>query len=167
MDADGNNIPIVSNSYENGKGVIKLEKDCYQIGNNTFCDCTGLTNISIPKTITSIMNYAFSGCTLLVEITIPEAVTTIGSYVFSGCTSLTEITIPEAISIIGSSAFKHCSKLSKITFLSTKPEIITLGSGIFSGIASDAIAYVPSGLENKYKRKFSSELYINDFLPIS
>ena len=36
LDADQNNIPIVSNTYEAGKGVIKLEKNCCQLGSHVF-----------------------------------------------------------------------------------------------------------------------------------
>ena len=31
IDARGNNIPIISNTYENDKGVIKLQKECKKI----------------------------------------------------------------------------------------------------------------------------------------
>ena len=38
------------------------------IGNYAFRDCTGLTSITIPGSVTSIGNYAFGRCTNLTEI---------------------------------------------------------------------------------------------------
>lgn len=48
-----------------------------------FGDCTNLTNIEIPNSVTSIGNLAFSGCTGLTEINIPDSVTEIGDYAFA------------------------------------------------------------------------------------
>ena len=64
------------------------------IDNNAFLDCTGLTDIIIPNSVTSIGNSAFSGCTGLTNIVIPDSVTSIGSNAFIGCDSLTSITLP-------------------------------------------------------------------------
>ena len=44
--------------------------------------------------MTTIEYYAFSNCTGLTRLTIPESVTTIGNSAFYGCTSLEEITLP-------------------------------------------------------------------------
>lgn len=56
-----------------------------------FEDCSGLTSIMIPSSVTSIGHSAFSGCSGLISITIPESVTSIDSYAFDGCSSLTSI----------------------------------------------------------------------------
>ena len=62
------------------------------IGDHTFEDCTGLTSITIPDSVTSIGFEAFRGCTGLTSITIPERITLIGSCTFYNCSSLTEVT---------------------------------------------------------------------------
>ena len=61
------------------------------IGERAFYNCTGLTSITIPDSITSIENYAFYGCSGLTSITIPESVTSIGIWAFAYCTGLTKI----------------------------------------------------------------------------
>jgi len=57
-----------------------------------FQNCTGLTNVKIPNTVTNIGGHTFQGCTNLTSITIPESVTFIGDYTFYGCTRLTMVT---------------------------------------------------------------------------
>ena len=58
-----------------------------------FSDCTGLTSINIPNSVTSIEYGAFTGCVGLTSITIGNNVASIGSEAFSGCTGLTSITV--------------------------------------------------------------------------
>ena len=65
------------------------------IGNGSFKDCIGLTNIEIPSSVTSIGASSFSNCIGLISIEIPSTVTSIVSNVFSGCASLTSIKVDE------------------------------------------------------------------------
>ena len=113
LDIDGNNIPIVSNTYENGKGIIKLQKDCYQIGDNAFTQCFELSNIDIPNLVTYIGKGVFSSCTSLNDITIPNSVSSIDNGAFS-YSSLTGITIPDSVTFIGSNAFSYCTSLIEV-----------------------------------------------------
>lgn len=54
-----------------------------------ICDSSGLTNITIPESVTSIGGSAFRDCTGLTRITIPKSVTSIGGSAFRGCSGLT------------------------------------------------------------------------------
>ncbi len=58
------------------------------IGDYAFWDCTGLTSVTIPSSVTSIGNGAFEGCTGLTSVTIPSSVTSIGIHSFSGISGL-------------------------------------------------------------------------------
>ena len=71
------------------------------IGSGAFQDCSFITELTLPATVTTIEGNAFSGCTGITTVTIPEGVTSIGAGAFSGCTSLTSLvinsTVPPAI----------------------------------------------------------------------
>ena len=54
------------------------------IGDSAFCQCRGLTSVTIGNSVTSIGNYVFGYCSGLTSITIPNSVTAIGS-AFWGC----------------------------------------------------------------------------------
>ena len=64
-----------------------------EIGEKAFENCTEVTQINIPSTITKINNSVFSGCSKLTTITIPYAVSEIGDSCFLGCKSLTSIKV--------------------------------------------------------------------------
>ena len=92
---------IVSNTYNNGQGVIIFDAPVTSIGNDAFSDCTSLTSVTIPDSVTSIGNYAFYECSSLTSVTIPNSVISIGNYAFRSCTSLTSVTIPDSVTSIG------------------------------------------------------------------
>ncbi len=67
------------------------EVTAYEIYQYAFYNCSGLTSVTIPKSVTSIGNYAFYNCTGLTSVTIGNGVTSIGYRAFYNCTGLTEI----------------------------------------------------------------------------
>ena len=104
--------------------------DCpvISIHNSAFLDCVGLTNITIPNSVTNIGFAAFSGCSGLTSVTIPDSVTSIDDYAFSGCRDLTSVTIPDSVTSIGDGVFYDCSGLTSVTI----PDSVTsIGYGAF------------------------------------
>ncbi len=103
------------------------------IGSYAFSDCTGLTSITIPNSVTSIGERAFDGCDGLTSpiynthcfaympcsykgaYIIPEGIKQIAGGAFKGCSGLTSITIPNSVTSIGGYAFYECSSLTSIT----------------------------------------------------
>ena len=85
------------------------------ISDYTFCECTGLTSVTIPNTVTSIGTQAFSGCSGLTTMTIPNSVTELGAYIFLDCTGLTSVNLSSSMTVIDTGLFYHCSNLTSIT----------------------------------------------------
>ena len=84
-----------------------------------FYNCSSLTSVTIPETVTWVENYAFYGCSGLTTVTIPDKVGGIGDSAFENCTGLTNITIGSGIRTIGKGAFKNCSNLAGAIFKKT------------------------------------------------
>ena len=85
------------------------------IGENSFSNCTALTSVTIPNSVTSIDGFAFSRCSSLTSIAISNGVTSLGDGAFYGCIGLTSITIPNGVTYIGDAAFWDCVGLTSIT----------------------------------------------------
>ncbi len=61
------------------------------IGYQAFKNCTNLTGVTLPNSLTMLLNEAFRGCTKLTTIVIPSGVTAIYNNVFQDCSGLTSI----------------------------------------------------------------------------
>ena len=150
FEANFGGAEILSNTYEDGKGVIKFSAPVTTIGWYAFANCRSLTSVTIPDSVTEIGDSAFAVCSSLTSVTIPDSVTTIENFAFGRCSSLTafygkfasadnrclivdgvltsfapagltEYTIPDSVTTIGESAFGHCSSLTSVTI----PENVT------------------------------------------
>ena len=132
---------IVSNVYEDGKGIITFDGDVTEIGYRAFCDKRYLASITIPDSVTSIGDYAFAGFSWsneLTSITIPNSVTYMGEGVFYNCAKLENVQLSKKLTSLDSYLFEHCYKLSNVTI----PDSVTSLSKfafIRSGITSITI----------------------------
>ena len=135
---------IVSNVYENGKGIITFDDDITSIGNNAFCYRGSLKTITIPNSATVIGNYAFRDCISLINVIIPRNVVTIGNNSFYGCSSLSNIEIPDNVKAIGEYAFSDCSSLTNVTI----PNGITaIEQNTFADCTSLLSIQIPNSVE--------------------
>jgi hypothetical protein len=91
---------------------VTILRGVTSIGDSAFYDCTSLTNVSIPNSVTNIDLYAFAYCSLT-GIAIPNSVTSIGDAAFEYCFGLTSVTIPNSVTSIGNVAFYGCPNLTK------------------------------------------------------
>ena len=137
------------------------------IGDYAFYECSSLTSINIPNSVTSIGPGAFYICSALTSIKIPNSVTSIGSSAFSGCSSLTSINIPSSVTSIGDNAFSNCDAL-KVALI--QPDRIEFGGGEFGGgvFGSNTNVYAVSdnNLEIHLLSYYNSNEYpyVNDYI---
>ena len=78
---------------------------------------------SVTVTGGNILYGAFYNCSMLTSIVIPDSVTSIGDSAFHNCDGLTSISIPDSVTSIGSDAFRGCSGLTSVTITSSVPRI--------------------------------------------
>lgn len=128
----------VYNNAENLDGNMIYISNCLVYVKPTLTSCTikngtriiadyafynsGITNITIPKSVTAIGREAFSGCDRLTDVSIPGSVESIGIYAFRGCDKLRKLTIYKGIANIMASAFSGCDKLSEVFFTGSQSD---------------------------------------------
>ena len=157
---------ILYGAFYNCTGLtsVTIPDSVTSIGSDAFRGCTGLSSITIPDIVTSIGDSAFSGCSGLTSVTIGNSVTNIGSSAFSGCRGLASIIIPDSVTSIGSRAFSYCTGLTSITI----PDSVTsIGSRAFDGCSGLTSITIPAGVTSIGDSAFSScgklqYIYITD-----
>jgi hypothetical protein len=89
--------------------------DVRGIGTSAFKNCTGLTSVVIPNSVTTIGYTSFESCTALTSLNLGEGVMRIDQYAFNSCTALKTLIIPNSVVTIRYSAFQSCTSLITLT----------------------------------------------------
>jgi len=79
---------------------ITIPKSVTTIPSDAFAQCTGLKTIVFSEGLTKIAGGAFSRCSDLISVALPSTITAIGVNAFSGCSALTTVTIPDSVETI-------------------------------------------------------------------
>ena len=151
---------------------IVLKEGTVSVTGSAFKDCSGLTFVTIPNSVTSIGNSAFSGCSGLTSVTIPNSVTSIGRNAFYGCGNLITVTInsnsfisknfsydsslevvfgwqvkeyilDEGVTSIGDYAFYGCSGLTSVTIPNS---VTSIGESAFRDCSSLTSVTIPNSV---------------------
>lgn len=113
-------IPAYINSFPVKAVGVDAFKDQTTIRNVIVCNgieilsgfngCNSITNIVIPKTVTTLDSYCFANCGFE-SFEIPNSVTIVEDHVFDGCSKLTKMTIPNSLTYISYATFIRCNSL--------------------------------------------------------
>lgn len=90
-------------------------KQVSTIGEDAFCWCVSLKNITVPEGVTDLHGAVFSYCRNLEQVTLPSGLLSVGERCFYSCTSLQSVNLPDGLQKIGEYAFCHCTALPSLT----------------------------------------------------
>ncbi|MDD3123151.1 MAG: leucine-rich repeat protein, partial [Candidatus Izemoplasmatales bacterium] len=95
--------------------------DGSEIPFGAFYNCSGVTSITLPSSVTKIGDSAFSDCSGITSITLPTGLTSLGSSAFFGCSGLSRVFIPQSVTTIGDNAFNGCINITIYVKVNSKP----------------------------------------------
>lgn len=92
--------------YDSGITSVKFPASLEEIGVFAFGDLTKMKSADLSNTkLDTIQPYAFSNCSELSEILLPDTLTVISGGAFAGCKALKEMTLPDSLLSIEQYAF--------------------------------------------------------------
>lgn len=119
---------VESHTYENGKGIIRLNHDIYRIEYATFQEENNITSLQLPESVEEIGPGFLNGCKELTSFVVPSRVKKIEESTFHTLYELKSVTLPKGLQEIGPRAFVNCRKLQEATL----PEgLISIGTQAF------------------------------------
>ena len=85
------------------------------------------SNIVIPEMykgskVVALDDYAFRQCTHISSVIIPNSVTSIGEMAFAHCYALNSVIIPDSVTTIADMAFTSCTNLSDVYYTGSEDE---------------------------------------------
>lgn len=131
-----------------------------RIMGGAFCGNKTLTGIDGGKNLKSIDAHAFYFCSGLKSIYMPEGLEVIGNYAFYQCSSLEKIIVPNSLTELGSYAFNRCSALKTAVIGGKMTEIPTRA---FSDCSSLETVILHDGINRFDSYAFSNCTKIKDF----
>ena len=142
---------VIPNDLIYNGSVFKITR----IDSHAFINCSNLTTVKIPNSVTSIGTNAFKGCGII-SVTIPNSVTSIASSAFMMCNSLISITIPNSLTIIETEVFCNCSSLISVKISDSVTSIKSMAFSGCNALTSLTMGNRVSYIENMAFRGCSS-----------
>ncbi|MCR4965909.1 MAG: leucine-rich repeat domain-containing protein [Bacteroidales bacterium] len=135
-----------------------------QIGKRVFEDCTGITQVTLPSTISVIEDKAFKGCTALEYINTPQPLSTIGEYAFDGCSELEDFSLQASISTLGEGCFRNCTSLEEVIFPTS---LNNISASAFQGCSNIETIYIDRTILSIGSNAFNGCTSVNEFTSLA
>ena len=153
---DGQDYPVgrVASSAFEGSSIESLtfQGSVSAVGESSFKNCNDLSQVDLPKGLTSLGRSACQNCNGLTEITLPASLSVVGDNIFADSESLEKVILDEGSTIVGAGAFRGCTNLQEVTVPST---VTAMGPGAFENCSSLVQAPLSSGMRAIPKAAFS------------
>ena len=113
---------------------INIKEGTVSICTSAFANCSGLTSVVMPNSVTNVGGSVFYNCTSLKSVVLSKNIKSLPiGWVydpwplhehnlygfFENCKLLTSITIPNGVTNIGNNAFLNCNSLNRVDYIGT------------------------------------------------
>lgn len=125
------------------------------LGRGAFYNCSDLTEVTVPETVTTIGEGAFENCSSLTKVNLPQGVKTMDYGVFTGCAALEAIDLSNLTQLteLGSYTFDSCKKLASITL---PPNLSKIPTGLCYGCEALKHITLPTTIKSIGNSAFSN-----------
>lgn len=139
--------------------TVELPNTLEVIGYRAF-EASGLTQITLPSSVTNIYLNAFSNCSAIESIKISDGITSVTDMLFSSCAALTALELGKDVQSIGMIAFLGSNALTEITCHAVVPPSVSM-MVFASSIFESATLYVPAESIDAYKAASTWKDFLN------
>lgn len=157
----GGKLASLSASYfENCTALtaIEIPSTITELGTSVFRN-TGITSVNIPGTIVSIPETSFAACPALATVTLNEGTTAIRANAFNG-SAVTSIALPSTLETIGVSALAGCQLQGDIVLPAA---VRSISDGAFVGNAGITSVSFPAAMTSLGEGVFNGCAGISTF----
>ena len=168
---------IISNTYENGQGVITFDGLVTMIGDSAFCNCKSLTSITIPNSVKHFGFMAFAWCSNTLkktnfigdiadwcDITFGEfyanPIELSGNFYIND-QEVTELVIPNTVDSIHANAFRWCRSFRTITIPSS---VTFIGKGAFEYSSNVQSIFIPKSVKSIQQEAFAGGVNLQSII---
>ena len=143
---------IISLAFYQCSGLtsVAIPNSVTFIGMNAFASC-GLTSATIPNSVTSVGSGVFERCRSLESATIGNSLTALRG-MFHGCSNLTSVTLGNSLTSIDDNSFRECSSL---TSMNIPNSVTSIGYKAFSGCTRLSSITIPNSVTSIGEHAFS------------
>ena len=138
----GNPYMFLVNTQIKTMTSCEVKDGCRYIAAEAFKDCTSLTTITIPQTVTKLGVESFENAGLS-TVNLPSNLKKISYGAFKECHNLTSIIIPDSVVELESSNFADCENLTNVQF---GKGLTCIDSSLFDRCASLSSVSIPTSI---------------------
>lgn len=149
---DDGTVTITGGNIVTPKLEIPAElegKKVSAIGMNAFTGNNVITDLVIPKGVTTLNWYSFNTCENLETVTLPDSLEFIDSWAFERCSKLKTINVPANVTRINGGAFAQNSSMTSITCDPANKNYVSVDGVLFTKDMKELVAY-PGGIQGGY-----------------
>lgn len=149
---DDGTVTITGGNIVTPKLEIPAElegKKVSAIGMNAFTGNNVITDLVIPKGVTTLNWYSFNTCENLETVTLPDSLEFIDSWAFERCSKLKTINVPANVTRINGGAFAQNSSMTSITCDPANKNYVSVNGVLFTKDMKELVAY-PGGIQGGY-----------------